>query len=424
MILVTVLSSYTKKSIYKSVIFFRINLNKTTKMSHSTIKTTKIQKNYKNKNKKKSLKEFKNSINHKKSKKQRKLRKKQKKDKKPKKITFKLTTPVKKRKTTKKIKKIKPNKRVYKQIKLRKNIKNTKKIKNTKYKNKKLDYWFVSLCILGLLGGFRIPAGWIVRGHFDFTSTESWSRPIDTIQHSTVFRDLFHQDGFSEIEVNQKILSNLKRRHWKETGYLPTSKLLNKQQHSKNGNRTENYKIGHWNAGSRLWGNKLLDLQLLLEERRPDACYISEANLWENTPLHERNMDGYRLILPKTMMTMKHSRLALLVREDLDFEVTENYMDGETPTIWGRIGRNKKNSILLGGIYREHRQLGITSPDATRMELQLQQEFRWQKIVENWSRAGSNSKCIVIGDINLDFLRWANPEEHKKKNGRVDTKQN
>ena len=228
----------------------------------------------------------------------------------------------------------------------------------------------------------------------------------------------FQLDGHSENYINQKILAQLnasRNINLKVGGFTPSSKLQNKLQHMKHGNRTTNYRIGHWNAGGRLWSNKILDLQLLLEEHKPDACYISEANLWEDTPQHMRHIEGYRLIFPKTMITMKHSRLILLIKEDIDFELTEKLMDDENPTIWGRLGRNKKNSIQLGGIYREHRQLGITSPDATRLEIQMQQESRWEKIIRSWSRAGMNSNCVVIGDINLDYLRWMNPEDHLKK---------
>ena len=87
-------------------------------------------------------------------------------------------------------------------------------------------------------------------------------------------------------------------------------------------------------------------------------------------------------------------------------------MDAETATIWVKVGNSRKDSILIGGIYHKHQQLGLTNPDATMMEIQLQQESRWRKIVKNWRRARRGRNCVVIGDTNLDYQRWENPAHH------------
>ena len=31
--------------------------------------------------------------------------------------------------------------------------------------------------------------------------------------------------------------------------------------------------------------------------------------------------------------------------------------------------------------------------------------------MENWLKVGSKRKCIVVGDMNLDFLRWNQPDQ-------------
>ena len=54
----------------------------------------------------------------------------------------------------------------------------------------------------------------------------------------------------------------------------------------------------------------------------------------------------------------------------------------------------------------------MTDRTATRQQLQMEQEARWNKIVTKWEEAGRNGNCIVIGDINLDMLRWSQPEQH------------
>ena len=55
----------------------------------------------------------------------------------------------------------------------------------------------------------------------------------------------------------------------------------NKSMHSLNGNRTGSYNIelGHWNKGNSLIQNKVNDINLLIDQNRPDIFSISEANL-------------------------------------------------------------------------------------------------------------------------------------------------
>ena len=40
---------------------------------------------------------------------------------------------------------------------------------------------------------------------------------------------------------------------------------------------------------------------------------------------------------------------------------------------------------------------------------QEQQELRWTKFVKQWAAAGNTGECLVVGDTNLDILKWDNP---------------
>ena len=182
-----------------------------------------------------------------------------------------------------------------------------------------------------------------------------------------------------------------------------------------NGKGNQSYKIVHWNGGARLWQNKILDLQLLLNNKRPDLCFVTETNLWKDCPDHERHLAGHRLIYPKTIETMDHARIMLVIRDDLEIEVLDKYMDGETATIWVRLGSTKRNSITVGGIYREFHQLGQDVNGSSGLENQKAQEERWKKIVKNWRLAGRNGSCVTIGDMNLDQLKWNTPDTNQEK---------
>ena len=83
--------------------------------------------------------------------------------------------------------------------------------------------------------------------------------------------------------------------------------------------------------------------------------------------------------------------------------------------IWVQVGRTRRSSIVFGGIYREHRQLGRTDPDITRQELKIEQELRWTEIIEKWSQAGRNVNCVVLGDMNLDYMKWHDPDQFQEE---------
>ena len=79
-------------------------------------------------------------------------------------------------------------------------------------------------------------------------------------------------------------------------------------------------------------------------------------------------------------------------------------MDSDTAIIWIRVGNSKKNIIVIGGVYRHHQLLGGTGKDATRMEIQREQEVKCEKVVK---------RCNYIArNYNLDHQRWSNPVQH------------
>ena len=201
---------------------------------------------------------------------------------------------------------------------------------------------------------------------------------------------------------------------WRRRPILLSSKAMNKLAHSTNGNigTSSQLNIIHWNAGSKLWSNKLLEIEVLVTEKNPDLCYITEANLWDYMTDAERHIPGYNLVLPKSMSLLHHARIVLLIKEGLQYKLLSEAMDQDTATIWCKIGNTKKNSLVIAGIYRQHLVLGNNSTPATWLERQKQQEERWEKVIRKWCNTSRNSNCIVIGDINLDHLRWSNPPQH------------
>ena len=138
--------------------------------------------------------------------------------------------------------------------------------------------------------------------------------------------------------------------HWDLKVVWLSNKLINKKMKIVNGNRSSNtnIKILHWNGGAKLFENKLLEVESLIREWKPDMFYLSEANLWEGLDPDEMEIPGYKLILPNTMGNLKHARLIVMVKEDLIIEeIVEK--NTEAAMIWVRVGPTRRNSIIVGG---------------------------------------------------------------------------
>ena len=158
-------------------------------------------------------------------------------------------------------------------------------------------------------------------------------------------------------------------------------------------------KILHWNLGARAWENKLTEIEALLAEKKPDVAFISESNLWADLPSEDRMIPGHSLYLPDTMTSHGHARIVMIVRSEITIELLHDYMDTETATIWCKLGNTKSNSLIIGGIYREHAILGRGDTHLPWLERQRLQLWRWNRVIQNWRRVSRNARCVVSGDF-------------------------
>ena len=224
----------------------------------------------------------------------------------------------------------------------------------------------------------------------------------------------FYTSGYQTLP-HQKV--GLLTVRWKPNVSWISSKLMNRAIKSINGNRTQfsNLNIIHWNGGARKWVNKKPEIECLLAEKNPDVCFLSEANLWDDEDFVDRDIPGYRIMLPNTLKSLKHARLIALVKSDLNANFIEDKTNKDAAMVWMKIGTSKKNSILLGGIYRQHQLLGQADLNLTNIQLQHNQEKRWVKIFNKWKTMSTNTNCVVLGDINLDYMKWALPDNSQEK---------
>ena len=196
---------------------------------------------------------------------------------------------------------------------------------------------------------------------------------------------------------------------------LITNKLRNRNMRRKNGNRTDrnNFNILHWNLGSSHWVRKKIEIEAVLIQHKPDIMIVTEANLLIATPPEESSITGYNSLLPKQAQGHNISRIVILVADHFEARIIPKWMDTSVAAIWLKIGPKGKKQVVLGAVYREHQYILQDHPDDSLSD--NSQLERWRKFVRTWVAATAGNEVIVMGDLNLDFVKWGLPEPRKSK---------
>ena len=167
--------------------------------------------------------------------------------------------------------------------------------------------------------------------------------------------------------------------------------------------------------GNSKWEKKVIEIEALTLEKSPDILFISEANMWGEVPDYQKKVNGYDLYIPEAMMA-KHgyARLVLLAREGLEITIEEGMMHEDIYVIWLTMNYTKRKKNSIGGVYREHQLLFKEKPNPTKADpAQLE---RWNNVIKGWKAAAAKGRmCTLIGDTNLDYLRWETPETSHQK---------
>ena len=194
-----------------------------------------------------------------------------------------------------------------------------------------------------------------------------------------------------------------------------SNKIRNKLVKSSNGNidrKAANLKIMSWNLGPRLWINKVQDICHLLEDFSPDVAIISEANLYIYDEPHLTFIDNYDINTTNDYTAHGLSRLVVLTKKDLKFQILRNSMEDDIATIWLKFPRRGKKPFFLGAVYREHKLLNRPG-QGPNLSGNFQLE-RLRKIVTQWENIQKEGGfTLVTGDMNIDYIQWDNLEyEH------------
>ena len=82
---------------------------------------------------------------------------------------------------------------------------------------------------------------------------------------------------------------------------------------------------------------KVIEIEAVIIQYVPDVFIISESNLREELLDHEKEIHGYREILPKTAAVQKLVRLVMLVRDGVQVYTVGELMDNEVAAVWIKI---------------------------------------------------------------------------------------
>ena len=126
-----------------------------------------------------------------------------------------------------------------------------------------------------------------------------------------------------------------------------------------------------------------------------------------STPVYESVIQGYSITLPKTVTRNGTARLVMLTKTSLDFTLKDDLMDNVFSSIWIKISRPGVKSLMICGLYREHQYLNQDSDWSLQP---IEQSRRWTKFLSQVETARIASTCHIIGDFNLDHIRWNTPD--------------
>ena len=104
------------------------------------------------------------------------------------------------------------------------------------------------------------------------------------------------------------------------------------------------------------------------------------------------------------------SRLVILYKDGMNVQLEDKLMESQVASIWMKFpGTGNRKKLIVGAIYREHRLIGPLAPVGS--ETDLQQKTRWKKFTEQWKKASIGANVFVVGDTNIDLVKWDNPEQ-------------
>ena len=160
-----------------------------------------------------------------------------------------------------------------------------------------------------------------------------------------------------------------------------------------NGKFSKNITVIHWNIGAKGWEKKKLEMETVIMQFSPDIFAISEAYMRTDLSEQQKQVTGYKMILPRTVELHNHARLVVLIKEEMEVEILHDLMDNQVAAVWIKVGGGGRKAMKIGLVYREHQYIWQQQEnDSGSMK---NQRLRWNMFVDKWRRAAKGSNVMV-----------------------------
>jgi hypothetical protein len=150
------------------------------------------------------------------------------------------------------------------------------------------------------------------------------------------------------------------------------------------------------------------EIEQVVSVHHPHLLGISESNHKKIHDIDDVQLEEYELIFSKTIDNdqLEVSRVVCYKHQSLVGRVREDLMSDQFSSIWLELGLPRKKKFLVCQLYREWRYLG--QQDRGEFSHSFQEQLRrWVIFLDQWEQAlASGKEVIVLGDCNLDFLKF------------------
>ena len=171
------------------------------------------------------------------------------------------------------------------------------------------------------------------------------------------------------------------------------------------------------NKGDSHLFNRTDQILQILHEKKTHLLVLNELNLDHNDQITKNYFDNYTMEEDNLGICDKRSRTGILIHKSIHYRRRRDLESQGTSTVWVELTYPGKKPLLVQGIYRQFQRLGVTNSETPAAQI-----TRWNIILSKWEKAMTESKeIIVMGDINLNTLRWQVPVDQKTSYERSQT---
>ena len=152
----------------------------------------------------------------------------------------------------------------------------------------------------------------------------------------------------------------------------------------------------------------------MLHSHNLDCLGVTEANLRKEADLQDVSIPGYKLVCDLGIKNnvKQNSRVVAYVKEELSYQVMENYMGGDLmPEIWLKLGHKGTKRTLIGFVYREHKPWKSKDESVKGQEERLKVWLELRRPI--WE---GTEEVYMLGDMNLD---WKREEDTRYRNSKM-----